>query len=158
MPPLYSRIHSNRVDAESVTTSNGAGTEAAPARPVALARMARDQRLRKVIQMIESDAPGTVHDLAIEVNLSSSHLQHLFKQQTGVCITQLLTEQRLLRAAHLLEASDMSIKQVAYAVGYEHASSFIRAFQRQFAKTPRDYRLHNGQQSKASIGSATHGS
>jgi len=157
MPPLYSRIHSKRIDADSVTTSNGTGAEVA-ARPMALARMARDHRLRKVIQMIESDAPGTVHTLALEVNLSSSHLQHLFKQQTGVCITQLLTEQRLLRAAHLLEVSDMSIKQVAYAVGYEHASSFIRAFQRQFAKTPRDYRLHNGQQSKASIGSATHGS
>jgi AraC-like DNA-binding protein len=151
MPPLYSRIHSRRIDAESVTTSNGNGTEVALARPVALARMARDKRLRKVIQMIEADASGTVHALALEVNLSSSHLQHLFKQQTGVCITQLLIEQRLLRATQLLEDSDLSIKQVAYAVGYEHASSFIRAFQRQFAKTPGDYRLHNGERAKASI-------
>jgi AraC family transcriptional regulator of arabinose operon len=147
----YSRIDSNRIDADGVSTSNGMGAEAAAARPMALARMARDKRLHKVIQMIESDAPGTVHALALEVNLSSSHLQHLFKQQTGVCITQLLTEQRLLKAAHLLEASDLSIKQVAYAVGYEHASSFIRAFQRRFAQTPGDYRMHNGQQAPLTV-------
>jgi AraC family transcriptional regulator of arabinose operon len=96
--------------------------------------------------MIESESEDTVQALALEVNLSSSRLQHLFKQQTGVCITQLLTEQRLRKAAHLLDASDLSVKEIAFDVGYEHASSFIRAFQRLFAQTPRDYRLQNGQQ------------
>ncbi len=100
----------------------------------------RDKRLRKVIQMIESEELNSVQALAVEVNLSSSHLQHLFKQQAGVCITELLTRQRLRKAAHHLEASDMSIKQIAYAVGYEHTSSFIRAFQRYFAQTPSAYR------------------
>jgi len=123
-----------------------AGTEHTMTGPAALACVVRDARLRKVIQMIEAEALSTVHALAVEVNLSSSHLQHLFKQQTGVCITQLLTEQKLRRAAHHLEASDMSVKQIAYAVGYEHASSFIRAFQRYFAQTPLEYRLHSSQQ------------
>jgi AraC-like DNA-binding protein len=63
-----------------------------------------------------------------------------------MCITQLLTEQMLQKAAHLLHASDLSVKEIAFAVGYEHSSSFIRAFQRHFAQTPRDYRLQNGQQ------------
>ncbi len=105
--------------------------------------MPRDKRLRKVIQMIESEELNSVQALAVEVNLSSSHLQHLFKQQAGVCITELLTRQRLRKAAHHLEASDMSIKQIAYAVGYEHTSSFIRAFQRYFAQTPRAYRYRS---------------
>jgi len=122
-----------------------ARTEHTMTSPVALAGVVRDARLRKVIQMIEAEALSTVHALAVEVNLSSSHLQHLFKQQTGVCITQLLTEQKLRRAAHHLESSDMSVKQIAYAVGYEHASSFIRAFQRYFAQPPREYRLHTNQ-------------
>jgi AraC-like DNA-binding protein len=90
--------------------------------------------------MIESKEGSTVHALALEVNLSSSHLQHLFKQQTGVCITEVLTQQRLRRAAHHLETGDMSIKQIAYVVGYEHASSFVRAFRNYFAQTPRAYR------------------
>jgi AraC-like DNA-binding protein len=55
-------------------------------------------------------------------------------------MTRLLAERRLQKAAHLLAESEMSIKELAFAVGYEHASSFIRAFQRRFAQTPRDYR------------------
>jgi AraC-like DNA-binding protein len=132
------RTHAAQIE----MTSNGSGGEQGAASPVALSSV-RDKRLRKVIQMIESEGLSTVHALAEEVNLSSSHLQHLFKQQTGVCITELLTEQRLRKAARHLEAGDMSIKEIAYAVGYEHASSFIRAFQRYFAQTPRAYRYRS---------------
>jgi len=99
-----------------------------------------DTRLRQVVELIESGALLTVHDLAVKVNLSPSYLQHLFKEHVGVCMTRLLAERRLQKAAHLLAESDMSIKQIAFAVGYEHASSFVRAFQHRFAQTPRTYR------------------
>ena len=125
---------------ESLMATNASSKEQAVTSPVALTNVVRDKRLRKVIHLIESEELSSVHALAFEVNLSSSHLQHLFKQQAEVCITDLLTRQRLQKAAHHLDASDMSIKQVAYAVGYEHPSSFIRAFQRHFAQTPGAYR------------------
>ena len=126
--------------------SNGPGREQAVTSSGALSIVVRDKRLRKVIQMIESEELSSVQALAFEVNLSSSHLQHLFKQQAGVCITELLTEQRLRKAAQHLEAGDMSIKEIAYAVGYEHASSFIRAFRQYFAQTPRAYRYRSARQ------------
>jgi AraC-like DNA-binding protein len=91
--------------------------------------------------MIESEPPRTVQDLAARVNLSPSYLQHLFKQHLGVCMTRLLTDQRLRKAASLLSQTDLSVKEIAHVVGYEHASSFVRAFQRRFAQTPRTYRL-----------------
>src|SRR5258708_2794042 len=146
MSPVYTRTHATQIELESLMASNGySGGEALTGR-VASTSVVRDKRLRKVIQMIESEELSSVHALAIEVNLSPSHLQHLFKQQTGVCITELLTEQRLRKAAHHLEAGDMSIKEIAYAVGYEHASSFIRAFQRYFAQTPGAYRYRSARQ------------
>jgi transcriptional regulator GlxA family with amidase domain len=123
--------------------TNGSGGEQTVISLVALIGTVQDKRLRKVIRLIESEELNSVQALAIEVNLSSSHLQHLFKQQAGVCITKLLTRQRLRKAAHHLEVSDMSIREVACAVGYEHASSFIRAFQRYFAQTPRAYRYRS---------------
>jgi AraC-like DNA-binding protein len=142
MPPSSNRTHAPRTQVEGLIASN---VSSSAERTSALVPVLRDTRLRKVIQMIESEALSTVHALAVEVNLSCSQLQHLFKRQTGVCITQLLTEKKLRRAAQHLEASDMSVKEIAYAVGYEHASSFIRAFHRYFAQTPREYRLHSGQ-------------
>ena len=102
-----------------------------------------DEHVRKVLRIIESESAHTVNDLAHQVNLSPSRLQHLFKQRTGVCVGQVLAEQRLQRAADLLAHSDMRIKEIAYAVGYEHASSFIRAFERRFAQAPRFYRYQN---------------
>lgn len=146
MSPLYTRTHAARIEVNSLIGSNRNGAENAVSSLLALARSLPDKRLRKVVEMIESESLESVHALAVEVNLSSSHLQHLFKEQTGVCITQLLSEQRLRKAARLLETSDLSVKEIAYAAGYEHASSFVRAFHRRFAQTPRDYRLQSLQQ------------
>ncbi len=97
-------------------------------------------RVGKILEIIKSGRPRNVCDLARELNLSKSHLQHLFKRQTGLCLGHLLTEQKLQVAAHLLKSSQMRIKQIARAVGYEHTSSFTRAFERRFAESPRLYR------------------
>jgi two-component system response regulator YesN len=72
--------------------------------------------------------------------LSKSHLQHVFKRQTGLRLGQLIVEQKLRRAAHLLKSSNLRIKEIASSVGYEHTSSFIRAFERRFAEAPQAYR------------------
>jgi|SRR5580693_1121802 AraC-like DNA-binding protein len=100
-----------------------------------------DVRLRKLLRLIEEDPLGTIHDWALAFNLSHSHLQRLFKQATGTGLGHVLTQRRLQRAAHLLANTNMSVKEIASAVGYEHTSSFIRAFERQFEKAPRRFRM-----------------
>lgn len=140
-------------------TSNGAapaavnGAKSSKVKPelngAAISRSAflawpEETRIGKILKLIESEPARSIHDLAALLNLSRSHLQHLFKQQTGVQLGHLLLEQRLLKAAYLLENSTMSVKEIAYTVGYEHTSSFIRAFERRFAIAPRSYRQQNG--------------
>jgi AraC family transcriptional regulator, transcriptional activator of pobA len=100
----------------------------------------QDGRLRKLLQMIEDDPASTINDWALVLNLSHSYLSHLFKQATGASLGHVLHEQRLQRAAHLLATSSMSVKEIASAVGYEHTSSFTRAFERRFERGPRSYR------------------
>ena len=97
-------------------------------------------RIREILAVIESQSPQTISDLALEVKLSESHLQHLFKQETGVRLGRLLSEQRLQKAAELLVRTRLRIKEIAAAAGYEHASSFTRAFEQRFAQTPQVYR------------------
>jgi AraC-like DNA-binding protein len=72
--------------------------------------------------------------------LSKSHLQHVFKRQTGLRLGHLIVEQKLQRAAYLLKSSNLRIKEIASSVGYEHTSSFTRAFERRFATSPQAYR------------------
>ena len=101
-------------------------------------------RVGKILRMVESGTTFTIRDLALEFNLSPSYLQRLFKHQTGVCMGEWISEQRLQRAAHLLTNSYLSVKEIAHNVGYEHASSFIRAFERRFAQAPARYRKQTG--------------
>jgi transcriptional regulator GlxA family with amidase domain len=108
--------------------------------PGALIPMVQDCRLRKVLQKIASASPQTIQDLALECNLSESHLQHLFKECTGLGLGRLLIEQRMQRAVELLEQTNLSIKEIAWTVGYEHTSSFSRAFERHFREAPRCFR------------------
>lgn len=104
-----------------------------------LAPELKERRLRQVVEMIVSEPFRSVRELALKVRLSPAHLQRLFKQK-GVHIGTLVVEHRLQKAAQLLAASNLSIKEIAHAVGYKHHSSFVRAFQRRFALAPKHYR------------------
>jgi len=122
-----------------ITVCNGA-SKCNGLAPGALIPVVEDCRLRKVLQMIASDSPRKIQDLALECNLSESHLQHLFKECTGLGLGRLLADQRMQRAARLLEQTNLSIKEIAWTVGYEHTSSFTRAFERHFRESPRCFR------------------
>ncbi|HZE81813.1 MAG TPA: helix-turn-helix transcriptional regulator [Candidatus Polarisedimenticolia bacterium] len=121
--------------------ANGNGVAAGALIPVV-----QDCRLRKVLQMIASDPPQKIQDLALECNLSESHLQHLFKESTGLGLGRMLADQRMQRAANLLGQTNLSIKEIAWAVGYEHTSSFTRAFERHFREAPRCFRQRQERQ------------
>jgi AraC-like DNA-binding protein len=100
----------------------------------------QEERLRKILATVESGSLSTIHDLAREFKLSASHLQHLFKALTGSRLGRRLVELRLEKASLLLLDSNLSIKEIAYTVGYRHPSSFVRAFERFFQQSPGEYR------------------
>ena len=114
--------------------TRGAATQSKPTDEL------QQERIHKILQTIQSKRPCSINSLANELNLSKSHLQHLFKRQTGLGLGHLLVEQRLQKAAQLLRSGNMRVKEIACAAGYEHTSSFIRAFERRFNETPQAYR------------------
>jgi len=128
------------VSDERAITPEESMAHAAAAAPRAVTPAALEGRVRKILEMVESGTSFTIRDLALEFNLSPSYLQRLFKHQTGICMGQWLSEQRLQRAERLLTSSYKSVKEIAHTVGYEHVSSFIRAFERRFARPPARYR------------------
>ena len=102
-----------------------------------------ERRVLKVVEMVESGGTFAIRKLAAELRLSPAYLQRLFKHETGIRMGEWLSEQRLQRAAYLLSNSYLSIKEITHAVGYEHTSSFIRAFERRFTQAPARYRKQN---------------
>lgn len=57
--------------------------------------------------------------------------------------SDIVQQTQLEAAADLLRNPDVTTLDVAYAVGYEHPSSFSRAFRRFAGMTPREYRKHH---------------
>jgi AraC-like DNA-binding protein len=102
-----------------------------------------DRRVLKILEMVEAGATFAIRDLAAESRLSTAYLQRLFKNETGICMGVWLSEQRLQRAAYLLSNGYLSIKEITHAIGYEHTSSFVRAFERRFRQAPARYRKQN---------------
>jgi AraC-like DNA-binding protein len=102
-----------------------------------------ERRVLKILDMVEKGNTFAIRDLAAEFRLSPAYLQRLFKNETGICMGEWLSEQRLQRAAYLLSNSYLSIKEITHAIGYEHTSSFIRAFERRFQQAPARYRKQN---------------
>jgi transcriptional regulator GlxA family with amidase domain len=127
MEPLVPRFN-------GILESETAGTTPVLSQPI------QEHRLRQVVEIIDSDPACSIRDLALRVSLSPAHLQRLFKQQTGAQLGELVAERRLQKAAELLTITNLSIKEIAHVVGYRHHSSFVRAFQRRFARAPKHYR------------------
>jgi AraC-like DNA-binding protein len=109
---------------------------------------------RRVLDKIESGIAYNIGDLAVQLHLSPSHLQRLFKRETGVRLGEWLIALRLQQGAYLLANSYLSVKQIARSAGYEHVSSFIRAFERRYVLPPTRYRERAAATGADSDGSA----
>ena len=72
--------------------------------------------------------------------LSLSSFKRSFNAVYGMAPGKWLSEKRLDRAARLLQVTDKHVNEVAYDVGFEEPSSFIRAFKQRFGTTPLRYR------------------
>lgn len=101
-----------------------------------------DERVQRVKTLIESsfDRDLSVTEMARSVDLSVSHLQHLFKSEVGQSPAQYVQELRLMRARDLLESSSLSIKQILFRIGAKDRSSFERRFKRAYKLTPVQFR------------------
>ncbi len=83
----------------------------------------------------------TIEAMADAVKLSPSHLQKLFKTETGMPPIAYLREKRLEKACALLEAEDWEqINQIGKQVGMPNDSHFTRDFKKKYGVTPTEYR------------------
>lgn len=82
----------------------------------------------------------TIEELSKTYLMNPTTLKAAFKAVYGTSIAAHIKEHRMEQAAHLLQASDMSIAEIAQAVGYDSQSKFTAAFKAYFQVLPREYR------------------
>ena len=98
--------------------------------------------VQKVITLIDSDltADLSLSALSSMLNVSSSYLSSLFKQETGQTITDYVNRKRIELATHLLETTNLQVQTIAQHCGILDVHYFSRVFKKYTGKTPKEYR------------------
>lgn len=101
-------------------------------------------------------------EFAQSVNLSVWRLCHIFKSDVGMPPIRYLRLLRMERAKGLLESSFLSVKEIAFQVGLNDESHFVRDFKSTYGFSPALYRSrfknnhseegHNGNNGNGSNG------
>lgn len=78
--------------------------------------------------------------LAKVFSISLSHLSRMIKKSTGFTFTKYVQFLRMSRAARMLKSTDLSILEVAEAVGIEDYFYFCRIFKLTYGTTPTKYK------------------
>jgi AraC family transcriptional regulator len=103
-------------------------------------------QLRRVKEFVDAQISKdiTISGLAAVAGLSQFHFIRAFKDSTGLSPYQYILSERIHRATRLLSERDLSIADVALAVGFSDASQLNRVFRKFVGVTPTAFRRESG--------------
>lgn len=96
-------------------------------------------KVQSILDQELADPSFNASKFAKAVNMSRMQLHRKLTAITGLSTTEFIRSQRLKQAAHILKTSDITINEVAYSVGFNTPSYFIKCFKKAFGKTPVEF-------------------
>ncbi len=105
-----------------------------------LALLARFEKL--IDDYFNSDINNllTVQYIAGQMNLSPNYLSDLLRVHTGQNTQQHIHEKLIAKAKEKLSTTNLSVSEIAYALGFEHAQSFSTLFKKKTNLSPVEFR------------------
>jgi AraC family transcriptional regulator, regulatory protein of adaptative response / methylphosphotriester-DNA alkyltransferase methyltransferase len=82
----------------------------------------------------------SLDDIARRVASSRRQLQRAYAEIGRTTFREHLTKVRMERAAELLGTRGLTVREVAFRVGYRQPAQFAKAFRRQHGASPSDFR------------------
>ncbi len=101
-----------------------------------------DTRLEKVLKFIHNNIYENIDidDLADMACVTKSYLIRLFRTHFGISPLQYVNKKKMEKAQLLLLTEELTIKEIAYTLGFNDHSYFIRLFRTKVGSTPQEYR------------------
>lgn len=98
--------------------------------------------VKKVQLKLENNYGSNINisDICSELNISASHLAHIFKKQTGYSVMEYLMELRIIVSKRMLAETELPVSEIIKACGFHDASNFSRMFRNSVGVTPSDFR------------------
>ena len=85
----------------------------------------------------------TVDELAEAIGISPTYLSRIFKQETGISVSEYIRQRKIDMAKNLLRFSSYDFADIAAMLSYSSQSHFIQQFRTQVGMTPKAYRDQN---------------
>ncbi len=108
--------------------------------------LGQDQRVVQAIQLLEMHMENqhfSTEQVAREIGVSVSQLNRLFLNETGLTLNDFRNRERINIATRLLIRSEMSLKEIAFDLGFSYPSHFSAWFRSQRGMSPSAYRKSN---------------
>lgn len=86
----------------------------------------------------------TVQYIAGQLHVSPNYLSGLLKVLTGQSTQQHIHDKLIEKAKEKLSTTELSISEIAYALGFEHPQSFSKLFKTKTNITPLEFRQSFG--------------
>ncbi|MCM3782368.1 AraC family transcriptional regulator [Neobacillus mesonae] len=83
---------------------------------------------------------GGLSELAAKACVSPGHFSRVFKQLTGMNVTDYVNSKRLVQAKELLISTDDTIETIAQVCGFQGMRHFYQVFKKLTGVTPKTYR------------------
>lgn len=84
--------------------------------------------------------PLSTRRIAEALQISTSYLSHIYRQETGETISATIREKKINKAKMLLQYSTLSLNSIGEKLGYCSQSHFTNAFRKKTSLTPREFR------------------
>ncbi len=98
-------------------------------------------RLLDYIASHYKEAELSLETLVKELGLNRNKVNQILKENTSLTFSSYLNQLRQKEAARLLSNSpDANVTEIAYAVGYNNASYFIKLFKQEYGCTPKKFK------------------
>ena len=93
-----------------------------------------------VLDAIRKTRTQSAGDIALLLDADRRLLNDAFLLLTGMNLSMLIIEWRMMQAKDLLDNKSLSVQEVAYRCGFKRQKNLILAFRRRWGTTPQAYR------------------
>lgn len=97
------------------------------------------ERIHEILEQGISENVS-ISEYAEQCEISEVHFIRIFKQLYGITPNQFIINKRLEKAMHLLESTNLPIKDIAISTGFANSYYFSRTFRMRTTLTPSEYR------------------
>lgn len=98
--------------------------------------------LKKIHHVIEENIDNSdfnIDSIADTIGISRSAFFKKLKSLTGLAPVDTIKEFRLTKSLELLQNTDLTVSEVAYAVGFKESGYYGKCFRKKYGQTPTEY-------------------